>query len=74
MKSYQHQFIDCSPCNLPVGKAVCVGLNYAAHAAEMSSQQTAEPLLFIKPSTALVPLSGEIKIPTELGIVILKLK
>lgn len=67
MESYQHQFIDYSPCNLPVGKAVCVGLNYAAHAAEMSSQQTADPLLFIKPSTALVPLSGEIKIPTELG-------
>lgn len=67
MESYQHQFLDRSPCDLPVGKAVCVGLNYAAHAAEMSSQQTAEPLLFIKPSTALVPLAGEIKIPTELG-------
>lgn len=65
--NYRHQFLDGSPCDFPVGKAVCVGLNYAAHAAEMSSQQTAEPLLFMKPPAALVPLSETIKIPVDLG-------
>ncbi len=64
---YQHQFLDQSPCAWPVGKAVCVGLNYAAHAAEMDSQQTAEPLLFMKPAAALVPLAGSIEIPADLG-------
>ena len=34
MSSYQHQFLDGRACALPVGKAVCVGRNYAAHVRE----------------------------------------
>src|SRR5512141_1852803 len=35
-------------------KLVCVGKNYAAHAAEFDSEVPAEPLLFLKPSTAVI--------------------
>jgi 2-keto-4-pentenoate hydratase/2-oxohepta-3-ene-1,7-dioic acid hydratase in catechol pathway len=35
-------------------KAVCVGKNYAAHAAEFGMEVPDEPLLFLKPSTAVV--------------------
>lgn len=64
---YAHRFQDGSPCPLPAGKAVCVGLNYAAHVAEMNSARSAEPILFIKPSTALTALDGEISVPAGLG-------
>jgi 2-keto-4-pentenoate hydratase/2-oxohepta-3-ene-1,7-dioic acid hydratase in catechol pathway len=35
-------------------KLVCVGKNYAAHAAEFGSDVPEEPLLFLKPSTAVI--------------------
>src|ERR671918_2338237 len=35
-------------------KLVCVGRNYAAHAAEWGLDVPKEPLLFLKPSTAVV--------------------
>ena len=35
-------------------KIVCVGLNYTDHAAEVRKPLPAEPLLFIKPSTAVL--------------------
>ena len=35
-------------------KLVCVGKNYAAHAAEFDSDVPEEPLLFLKPSTAVI--------------------
>jgi len=65
--AYRHVFTDGTACDLPAGKAVCVGLNYAAHVAEMGSAKAAEPVLFIKPRTALVPLAGEISIPVDRG-------
>ncbi|MBL4781102.1 MAG: fumarylacetoacetate hydrolase family protein [Porticoccaceae bacterium] len=70
--SYQHQFLDpdsntISPCALPPGKVVCVGLNYAAHVAEMNSKNIGEPLLFIKPATALTPIQDAIRIPEGRG-------
>lgn len=65
--TYRHVFADGTACDLPPGKAVCVGLNYAAHVAEMGSAKAAEPVLFIKPRTALVPLAGEIAIPVDRG-------
>ncbi len=36
------------------GKVVAVGLNYRAHAAELSMQTAAEPILFMKPRTAVI--------------------
>tara|TARA_R110000787_G_scaffold13505_9_gene42458 strand:- start:94 stop:774 length:681 start_codon:yes stop_codon:yes gene_type:complete len=67
--AYSHQFTDGSPCQLPNGKVVCVGLNYAAHIKEMASQPSGEPLLFIKPTTALTELSGPLLIPRDFGSV-----
>jgi 2-keto-4-pentenoate hydratase/2-oxohepta-3-ene-1,7-dioic acid hydratase in catechol pathway len=60
-------------------KIVCVGLNYTDHAAEIGKALPAEPLLFIKPSTAVIGPGEPIRLPpgvgrvdheAELGIVI----
>lgn len=67
--SYQHRFVDQTPCNLPVGKAVCVGRNYAAHAAELNNPVPERPILFIKPRTAIVDLLQRLKIPDQWGSV-----
>lgn len=39
---------------IPRSKIVCVGRNYAAHAAESGGEVPAEPLLFLKPNTAVI--------------------
>lgn len=44
-------------------KVVCIGQNYRKHAEEMGKQVPAEPLLFIKPSTALNPTGSPILLP-----------
>ena len=51
---YAHINIEDHNINLPVGKVVCVGRNYAAHAKELNNPVPKTPLLFIKPATALV--------------------
>ena len=45
------------------GKVVCVGRNYRAHAKELGNEVPREPLLFLKPSTAVVGPMQEIRIP-----------
>lgn len=52
---------------LPVGKVVCVGRNYADHARELNNAVPAEPILFIKPSTALVRMEEPFLIPRGQG-------
>lgn len=42
---------------------VCVGRNYRAHAAELGNEVPAEPLLFLKPPSALLPHRGVIRLP-----------
>jgi 2-keto-4-pentenoate hydratase/2-oxohepta-3-ene-1,7-dioic acid hydratase in catechol pathway len=63
-------------------KLVCVGTNYAAHAAEFDSEVPVEPLLFLKPSTAvigpndpirLLPISRRIDYEGELAVVMARL-
>jgi len=44
-------------------KVVCVGRNYRAHAKELGNEVPKEPLLFIKPSTAILGPMEEIRIP-----------
>ncbi len=39
---------------IPRSKVVCVGKNYADHAAEMNSEVPKEPVLFIKPNTSVI--------------------
>ncbi|HEY6567889.1 MAG TPA: fumarylacetoacetate hydrolase family protein [Actinomycetota bacterium] len=60
-------------------KLVCVGKNYAAHAAEWGQEVPDEPLLFLKPSTAvigpldpirLLPISRRVDYEGELAVVI----
>jgi 2-keto-4-pentenoate hydratase/2-oxohepta-3-ene-1,7-dioic acid hydratase in catechol pathway len=65
--SYQHQWLDGTRINLPVGKAVCVGRNYAAHAKELGNVVPDAPILFLKPSTSIVPLSPSFSIPSDRG-------
>ncbi|PNR92265.1 fumarylacetoacetate hydrolase family protein [Petrotoga sp. 9PWA.NaAc.5.4] len=66
-----------SPCT--PSKIVCVGLNYRDHAEEMKDNLPTEPIIFIKPSTAVIGPNENIKYPSmskqvdyeaELGIVI----
>src|SRR5256885_8531872 len=46
-------------------KIVCVGRNYADHAAELGNEVPAEPLLFLKPSTAVIGPHDAIRLPPQ---------
>ena len=48
-------------------KIVAVGLNYRDHAAETGKQPPAEPLIFIKPSTAVIGPGDPIRLPPGVG-------
>ncbi len=48
-------------------KIVCVGLNYADHAAETGKALPAEPCIFIKPSTSVLDPEGDIVYPEMAG-------
>ena len=67
---------------IPRSKVVCVGKNYADHAAEMGGEVPAEPIIFIKPNTSVIgpneiihwPSSSErIDHEAELAVVISKI-
>ena len=66
MSDYIH-IVDGVSASLPLGKVVCVGRNYAEHAKELNNLVPSEPVLFIKPSTALTSLDGPVAIPTAWG-------
>ena len=62
-----------------IGKFICIGLNYADHAAESNLPITAEPVVFNKWTSAVVGPNDDVKIPrgskktdweVELGVVI----
>lgn len=65
--TYQHMWSDGRPVDLPAGKVVCVGRNYAAHARELGNAVPETPILFLKPATALVPLGPDFAIPAGRG-------
>jgi 2-keto-4-pentenoate hydratase/2-oxohepta-3-ene-1,7-dioic acid hydratase in catechol pathway len=65
--AYQHLWLDNSACELPSGKVVCVGRNYAEHAKELNNPVPSAPILFIKPSTAVVSLAEPLAIPVDRG-------
>ena len=61
------------------GKIVCVGRNYAAHAAELGNEMPREPMIFLKPPSSLIGPGEAIMLPkysqrveheAELGLVI----
>ena len=49
------------------GKIVCVGRNYADHAAELGSDVPAEPLIFLKPPSAVIAAGDPIRVPPDAG-------
>ena len=65
--SYQHHYTDGTPIHFPMGKVVCIGRNYAEHAAELNNPVPSEPLLFIKPGSCVVPLDEGFVIPDDRG-------
>ncbi len=54
--------VECS-------KIVAVGRNYGEHIEEMKAQRTKDPVLFLKPSTALCPMEEALIIPRDKGAV-----
>ena len=67
------------PCVGSVGKFVCIGLNYADHAAESGLEVPPEPVIFMKATSAIAGPNDDVAIPrgstqtdweVELGVVI----
>lgn len=67
------------PCVGQVGKFICIGLNYADHAAESNLPVPAEPVVFMKATSAICGPNDTVLIPrnsrktdweVELGVVI----
>jgi ureidoglycolate lyase len=67
------------PCVAGVGKFICIGLNYADHAAESGMDLPAEPVVFFKATSAIIGPDDDVDIPrgsqksdweVELGVVI----
>jgi 2-keto-4-pentenoate hydratase/2-oxohepta-3-ene-1,7-dioic acid hydratase in catechol pathway len=52
-----------APCE--PSKIVCVGRNYAAHAKELGNEVPKEPLIFLKPSSALCAHGDHIALPRQ---------
>ncbi|MEX0614041.1 MAG: fumarylacetoacetate hydrolase family protein [Pirellulales bacterium] len=73
------QPVRIGPCVGRVGKFMCIGLNYAEHAAETGAKLPAEPVLFMKATSAICGPNDDLQIPrgstrtdweVELGVVI----
>ena len=61
LKPENYQILTpCAP-----SKVVAVGKNYADHAQEMGSTVPKEPLIFLKPSTSIIPTETQIKYPPQ---------
>ncbi len=68
----------CAPVSRP-GKIVCIGLNFADHAAESGMPSPEEPIVFFKASNTLVGPDDDVRVPrsslktdweVELGVVL----
>ncbi len=71
--------VRLGPCVGRVGKFVCIGLNYADHAAEAKMRVPKEPVIFLKATSAIIGPNDTVRIPrfskktdweVELGVVI----
>ena len=67
------------PCVGQVGKFMCIGLNYADHAAETGAAIPKEPILFMKATSAIIGPNDDVVLPkntlkpdweVELGVII----
>jgi 2-keto-4-pentenoate hydratase/2-oxohepta-3-ene-1,7-dioic acid hydratase in catechol pathway len=50
---------------IPRSKVVAIGKNYAAHAAELGGEVPEEPLMFLKPNTAVIGPGDQILYPPQ---------
>lgn len=66
-------------CVAGTGKFICIGLNYADHAAETGAQIPKEPIIFMKATSAIIGPNDDVEIPrhsvktdweVELGVII----
>ena len=48
-------------------KVVCIGKNYAAHIAEMGGEAPADPVIFMKPNTAIIGPNMPIQLPENVN-------
>lgn len=71
--------VRIGPCVAQVGKFICIGLNYADHAAESGAAIPREPVLFMKATSAICGPNDDVVVPrgssksdweVELGVVI----
>ena len=46
-----------------IGKVVCIGRNYAAHAKEMGNEVPDFPIIFLKTATCIIPSGGKVVHP-----------
>ena len=51
------------PCVANVGKFICIGLNYADHAAETGAAIPEEPIIFMKATSAIIGPNDDVIIP-----------
>jgi acylpyruvate hydrolase len=49
------------------GKIVCIGQNFHAHIKELKSEVPTEPVIFLKPSSALIASGEQIVLPPDIG-------
>jgi 2-keto-4-pentenoate hydratase/2-oxohepta-3-ene-1,7-dioic acid hydratase in catechol pathway len=52
-------------CPVQPSKIVCIGRNYAAHARELGHEIPSEPLIFLKPPSALAGPGDAVRLPPE---------
>jgi 2-keto-4-pentenoate hydratase/2-oxohepta-3-ene-1,7-dioic acid hydratase in catechol pathway len=71
--------VRIGPCITGVGKFICIGLNYADHAAESGMAVPSEPVVFMKATSAITGPNDQVEIPrgstktdweVELGVII----
>jgi acylpyruvate hydrolase len=56
-------------CDPPIrcGKIVCIGQNYREHIKELKGEEPKEPVIFLKPSSALIADGEVIQVPEGIG-------
>lgn len=53
------------PSPIPIGKLLCIGRNYADHAAEMKRDVPEKPMVFLKPASAVIRSGGTVRLPPQ---------
>jgi 2-keto-4-pentenoate hydratase/2-oxohepta-3-ene-1,7-dioic acid hydratase in catechol pathway len=55
--------VRLGPCVGGIGKILCIGLNYSDHAAETGATVPPEPILFMKPTSAVCGPTDDLRLP-----------